>query len=97
MTETIIKTAAAQFIKDAKIADAGWSQEAHIAFLARFLKAELALKPEQVIAIMEIGQCKASLLANASAFRQWLESKDVALLKKQDENKSLGNRYAGLV
>lgn len=95
MTKDTIKRYAASFIHDASVDS--WSQEAHNAFVVKVLRAELGLDSTQAIAILEIQAAMPSLMANASAFRQWLESKDVALLAKATESKPLGNRYGAMV
>lgn len=109
MTKTSIKTEAAAFIKAAKLAD--WNQEAHVAFVAKLVKQLVfgscngacsedeakAIAQDCASAIMTAGQEHGSTFSNASAFRQWLQSKDVALLPKQTEAEQLSNRFAGLV
>ena len=104
MTKTQIKNFASEFIKlsGAK----SWDQETHVAFVAWVMRqqitekwsaglpkttAELAKAVQGIILGVEMP----SLLANASAFRQWLESKDVALLAKSET--VTANRYAALL
>lgn len=106
MTKNQIKTYAAKFIE---ISGAkSWDQETHVAFVAWTLRqhitekwpagvvlpktaAELAKAIQGIILAVEMP----SLVANASAFRQWLESKDVALLAKSETVSA--NRYASLL
>lgn len=95
ITKVSIQTHAKTFIANGKLTE--WPQEAHNCLVAYILKRELDLDDDQVSALMEAQQAMPALTANASAFRQWLQSKDVALLPKADDAKPLGNRYAGLV
>lgn len=95
MDKTEIKNEVAKFITMASITE--WNQEAHNAFVAWLIKREAALEPHQVETIMLMQQAMPSITANASAFRQWLESKDVALLKKAEPATKSLSRYAALI
>lgn len=104
MTKDQIKSAAAKFISTAKLTE--WPQEAHNAFVAYSLKRALiasnavandAMAMPIVETLMTMQATMPALTANASAFRQWLQSKDVALLPASTPEAKLANRYAGLV
>lgn len=95
-TESAIKTAAAAFIAAAKLTT--WPQEAHIAFVAKLLRAELGLDTTQVEALLTLAAECPSLLANASAFRQKLQGEAWGQpLPAAPEKAISGNRFAGLI
>ena len=95
MTTDQIKMAANMFIQDAKLTT--WPQEAHVAFVAHVVKTMVAVHKGDYRAVakdvLTTGQEHGALFANASAFRQWLQSDKVALLPK-GEPSAAGNRYA---
>lgn len=82
MKEAAIQAEAKSFITSAKPALTSWDQQDHIVFLALILKKHCSLSQEQFAQIIQLGQEKPSLLTNASAFKQWLQSDKVALLPK---------------
>jgi hypothetical protein len=97
MTKDQIKSSAAAFITAAKLTE--WNQEAHLALVAKVVKAELAdAKGDADKVKLAILQCPLpALYANASAFRQWLQSKDVALIPATPaSDKGVLNRFANL-
>lgn len=94
MTKDSILKAAGSFIKAAKLNE--WDQESHIAFVAYLAKQEKPKAEELPKWLLAVGAACPAVLANASAFRQLLQSDKVALLPK-GEATQLGNRFAGLI
>lgn len=94
MTKQAIIDAAKSFCSSAKLTlDTDWSQDAHNALVRTIMRDTLKLSPAQIKQLRDAQASLGSLTANASAFRQMLASKDVAVLKPGEKASQLSDRY----